>query len=52
MIPPPAGEGGSISSSDKEDIEEARQEYEEASSESDREEAREDYNEEVEEAYD
>lgn len=49
MIPP---SGGSISGSDRESIEEARKEYEEASSESDREEAREEYNEEVEEAYD
>ncbi|KAL9038438.1 MAG: hypothetical protein Q9214_005281, partial [Letrouitia sp. 1 TL-2023] len=49
---PPPGEAGSISSSDKEDLEEAREEYREASSESDREEAREDYEEAYDEAYD
>ncbi|KAI4212991.1 MAG: hypothetical protein LQ351_004335 [Letrouitia transgressa] len=48
---PPPGEAGSISSSDKEDLEEAREEYREASSESDREEAREDYEEAYDEAY-
>ena len=57
--PPTAGPGygggyveeGHISGSDRESIEEARTQYEEASSESDREEAAEVYREEVEDAY-
>jgi hypothetical protein len=61
-LPPPTGSlqdeirsGSSVSSSDKEDVEEARKEYEEALKEgdhSDIEEAREKYEEEVEEVYD
>ncbi|KAL9027709.1 MAG: hypothetical protein Q9196_003804 [Gyalolechia fulgens] len=49
---PPPGDHGSVSSSDKEDLAEAREDYENASDASDREEAREEYNEAYEEAYD
>lgn len=49
---PPPGDHSSVSSSDKEDLAEAREDYENASDASDREEAREDYNEAYEEAYD
>ncbi|KAI4191158.1 MAG: hypothetical protein L6R41_000295 [Letrouitia leprolyta] len=52
LEPPPPGDHSSVSSSDKEDLAEAREEYENASDASDREEAREDYNEAYEEAYD
>ena len=51
--PPPVAPGsdhGSVSSSDKEDLEEAREDYENASA-SDKEEAREDYEEQYEETY-
>lgn len=48
--PPPAGDHSSVSSSDKEDLAEAREEYENASA-SDKEEAREEYEEQYEETY-
>ena len=51
MAPPPASDHGSVSSSDKEDLAEAREEYENASDASDREEAREEYEEQYEETY-
>jgi hypothetical protein len=54
-LPDEIRSGSSVSSSDKEDVEEARKEYEEALKEgdhSDIEEAREEHEEEVEEAYD
>ncbi|KAI4217888.1 MAG: hypothetical protein LQ349_008969 [Xanthoria aureola] len=49
---PPPGDHSSVSSSDREDLAEARKDYENASDASDREEAREDYEEAYEEAYD
>ncbi|KAL8753777.1 MAG: hypothetical protein Q9199_004799 [Rusavskia elegans] len=49
---PPPGDHSSVSSSDKEDLAEAREDYENASDASDREEAREEYEEAYEEAYD
>ncbi|KAL8940794.1 MAG: hypothetical protein Q9216_002620 [Gyalolechia sp. 2 TL-2023] len=52
LEPPPPGDNESVSSSDKEDLAEAREDYENASDASDREEAREDYEEAYEEAYD
>ncbi|KAL8908265.1 MAG: hypothetical protein Q9171_005519 [Xanthocarpia ochracea] len=52
LEPPPPGDQDSVSSSDQEDLAEARDEYENASNASDREEAREEYEEAYEEAYD
>ncbi|KAL8901059.1 MAG: hypothetical protein Q9207_005395 [Kuettlingeria erythrocarpa] len=49
--PPPSSDHGSVSSSDKEDLAEAREDYENASDASDREEAREEYEEQYEETY-
>ncbi|KAL8974849.1 MAG: hypothetical protein Q9197_000928 [Variospora fuerteventurae] len=49
--PPPGSAHGSVSSSDKEDLAEAREDYENASDASDREEAREEYEEQYEETY-
>ena len=50
MEPHPGSSRGSVSSSDKEDLEEAREDYENASG-SDKEEAREEYEEQYEETY-
>ncbi|KAL8923100.1 MAG: hypothetical protein Q9208_004784 [Pyrenodesmia sp. 3 TL-2023] len=49
--PPPGSDHSSVSSSDKEDLAEAREDYENASDASDREEAREEYEEQYEETY-
>lgn len=51
VLPDETRSGSSVSSSDKEDVQEAREEYENASA-SDKEEAREDYEEEYRETYD
>ncbi|KAL8858804.1 MAG: hypothetical protein Q9178_004721 [Gyalolechia marmorata] len=52
LEPPPPGDQDSVSSSDHEDLAEARENYENASDASDREEARQEYEEAYEEAYD
>ncbi|KAL8768740.1 MAG: hypothetical protein Q9209_005158 [Squamulea sp. 1 TL-2023] len=52
LEPPPPDDHSSVSSSDKEDLAEAREDYENASHASDRQEAREEYEEAYEEAYD
>ncbi|KAL9032103.1 MAG: hypothetical protein Q9180_006699, partial [Flavoplaca navasiana] len=51
-LEPPPDDHSSVSSSDKEDLEEAREAYENASDASDREEAKEEYEEAYDEAYD
>lgn len=51
ILPDETRSGSSVSSSDKEDVQEAREEYENASA-SDKEEAREEYEEEYAEVYD
>ncbi|KAL8870017.1 MAG: hypothetical protein Q9174_003836 [Haloplaca sp. 1 TL-2023] len=51
-LEPPPADHSSVSSSDKEDLEEAREDYENASDASDREEAKEEYEEAYDEAYD
>ncbi|KAL8878300.1 MAG: hypothetical protein Q9192_008482, partial [Flavoplaca navasiana] len=51
MAPPPGADHGSVSSSDKEDLQEAREDYDNASA-SGEESARDEYEEQYEETYD